>query len=172
MSRSRDPKKTNTTNVYGPNGKHEFTSWANAADLVRNCGWTLTKPQPKAEEEKKPTRGRPAKKKDSDAPEDAVEVFASKPNYPDPKKPLESMTRTELLAHVQTLYGVELDGNRNTAYLVWWAQALSSGEDAEKVQARMEKEFGADWGLPGYVEVSENSKDNLLDTSAKKVAKA
>ena len=153
----RDRKKSKTVNVYGPNGEHEVTSWANAADLVRHCGWTLTKP---AEATKKTTRRKKGDAED-DAPDGAVEVFPTKPNYPDPNKPLERMTRTELLAHVQALYGVELDANRQTEYMVWWAQNLATGMSSEEVQAKMEKEFGADWGLPTFVEPGTNPAENL-----------
>ena len=151
----RDRKKSKTVNVYGPDGAHEVTSWANAADLVRNCGWSLTKPR---DEPKKTGR----RKKTDDESEGAVEVFPTKPNYPDPDKKLERMTRTELLAHVQALYGVELDGNRQTEYMVWWAQQLSTGLSSEEVQAQMEAEFGADWGMPGHLIPSNKPAENLI----------
>ena len=154
----RDRKKAKTVNVYGPNGQHEVTSWANAADLVRNCGWTLTKPQ---DEAKKSTRRKKGDDLPEGVPEGAIEVFPTKPNYPDPNKKLERMTRTELLGHVQALYGVELDGNRQTEYMVWWAQQLATGLSVEDVQAKMEAEFGADWGIPGHIVPGTNPAENL-----------
>lgn len=161
----RDRKKAQTVNVYGPDGQHEVTSWPNASDLVRNCGWSLTpfeKPAPKSRRKKDEA--------EDDAPEGAVEVFPTKPNYPRAKK-LERMNRTELLAFVQATYGVELDANRQTEYMVWWAQQLATGASVEETQAKMEAEFGAGWGLPSHVQAGTNPAENLkfvTDVQAKR----
>jgi hypothetical protein len=151
---TRDRKKVKSVNVYGPDGEFEITSWANAADLVRHLGWTLTKP---VEKPSTPTR---RKKGADDEPDGAVEVFPHKPNYPRVKK-LEKMTRTELLAHVREVYGVELDGNRKTEYMVWWAQQLSTGMASEEVQALMESSFGSGWGIPSFVTPGTDPAANL-----------
>lgn len=147
MSRKNKEK---TVNVYGPKGEHEVTSWANARDMVRNCGWSL-EPFPEKKVAPKPRRGsKAAKDAAADELAGAVESSGQKPDHPR-KKLLESMTRSDLVHEAKSAFDYALDEKRSTDYMVWVIQQLRGGLSVEEVDKKMEDEFGPGWGLPLHV---------------------
>lgn len=117
--------------VWDKDGVEHEMSYANARDMVRLCGWSLSAPLKAAEA-------------DGEA-----ETIKGKPNAPRRKK-LESRSRKGLVEYAREL-GYTLDEGRTTNYMVWVCQQLEAGLTPEQVDIKMLAEHGPSFGLPENV---------------------